>query len=74
MAGAICSGLSGWPSDAKIRTGPIADSGAAETTLRVVLSDHFARYAVLPWHAELTAPAEREGLASLADYVIGRDR
>lgn len=31
--------------------------------LRVVLSNHFARYALLPWHGELTTRAEREALA-----------
>lgn len=41
----------------------LAKNEHAGAALRVVLSDHFARYAVLPWHAELTAPAEREALA-----------
>jgi hypothetical protein len=31
--------------------------------LRVVLSNHFARYALLPWHPELTTRGEREALA-----------
>lgn len=31
--------------------------------VRVVLSDHFTRYAMLPWHGSLTGRAEREGLA-----------
>lgn len=35
------------------------------SSLRVVLSDHFVRYALLPWSAELVADAERVAFARL---------
>jgi len=39
--------------------------GAPRTGLRVVLSDHFVRYALIPWSAELVADAERLAFAQL---------
>lgn len=36
--------------------------GPLRAELRVVLSDHVVRYAVLPWHGELTSTAERQSL------------
>lgn len=41
----------------------LTEQGRRGASLRVVLSDHFVRYAMLPWHGELVSRAERDSLA-----------
>jgi hypothetical protein len=41
----------------------LAQLGARSGRMRVVVSDHFARYALIPWSAELVGDAERIALA-----------
>jgi hypothetical protein len=43
----------------------LGEARAAQAALRVMVSDHFVRYALIPWSAELVADSERMAFARL---------
>lgn len=44
----------------------VSDKPGRPADVRVLLSNHFVRYAIVPWHDQLTRPAERQALAEHA--------
>ena len=52
-----------WRSSVQRLAEALAETGARAGSMRVVLSDHFVRYALIPWSADLVTDAEREALA-----------
>lgn len=47
----------------------VSEGPGRPSDVRVLLSNHFVRYVVVPWHDQLTGPAERQALAEHAFHA-----